>query len=115
MQEVPPTEPVEEDDEGKWDTVGEPAGSRSPAPTVEELIAQLECQPPAHQESTEPAAPAVEEVVAAGAQESATPATVAAEEAAAAEAQEEAPAEGGLVDIASILGAPAVTIVRSSL
>jgi predicted secreted protein len=45
----------------------------------------------------------------------ATPAAVAAEEAAAAEAQEEAPAEGGLVDIASILGAPAVTIVRSSL
>jgi hypothetical protein len=38
--------------------VGEPAGSRSPALTVEELIAQLERQPPAHQESTEPAAPA---------------------------------------------------------
>jgi hypothetical protein len=42
MQEVPPSEPVEEGDEGEWDTVGEPAGSRSPAPTVEELIAQLE-------------------------------------------------------------------------
>jgi hypothetical protein len=115
MQEVPPTEPVEEGDEGEWDTVGEPAGSRSPAPTVEELIAQLERQPPARQESTEPAAPAVEEVVATEAQEGAAPATVAAEEAAVAEAQEEAPAEGGLVDIASILGAPAVTIVRSSL
>jgi hypothetical protein len=38
-----------------------------------------------------------------------------AEEAVAAGAQEEAPAEGGLVDIASILGAPAVTIVRSNL
>jgi predicted secreted protein len=53
--------------------------------------------------------------VAAGAQEGAALVTVAAEEAAAAEAQEEAPTEGGLVDIASILGAPAVTIVRSSL
>jgi hypothetical protein len=115
MQEVPPMEPVEEGDEGEWDTVGEPAGSRSPAPTVEELIAQLERQPSTHQENAEPAAPAVEEVVAAGAQEGAAPATVAAEEEAAAEAQEEAPAEGGLVDIASILGAPAVTIVRSSL
>jgi hypothetical protein len=114
MQEVPPTEPVE-GDEGEWDTVGEPAGSRSPAPTVEELIAQLERQPPAHQESTEPAAPVVKEVVAAEAQEGAAPTTAAAEDAAAAEAQEEAPAEGGLVDIASILGAPAVTIVRSSL
>jgi hypothetical protein len=116
MQEVPPTEPVEEGDEGECDTVGEPAGSHSPAPTVEELIAQLERQPPAHQGGTEPAAPAVVEVVAAGAREGAPPATVAAEEAAAAEAQEEEePIEGGLVDITSILGAPAVTIVRSSL
>jgi hypothetical protein len=115
MQEVLPTEPVEEGDKGEWNTVGEPAGSRSPAPTVKELIVKLERQPPARQESTGPAAPAVEEVVAVGAQEGATPAAVAAEEAAAAEAQEEASAEGGLVDIASILGAPAVTIVRSSL
>jgi hypothetical protein len=37
MQEVPQAEPVEEGDEGMWDTVGEPAGSRSLAPTVEEL------------------------------------------------------------------------------
>jgi hypothetical protein len=115
MQEVPPTEPIEEGDEGERDTVGEPAGSRSPAPTVEELLAQLERQPPAPHGSTEPVAAAVEEVVATGAQEGAAPAAVAAEEAAATEAQEEAPAEGGLVDIASILGAPAVTIVRSSL
>jgi hypothetical protein len=114
MQEVPPAEPVDEGDEGVWDTVGEPAGSRSPAPTVEELLAQLECQPPAPQGSMEPVAAAVEEVVASGAQESAAPAAVA-EEAVAAGAQEEAPAEGGLVDIASILGAPTVTIVRSNL
>jgi hypothetical protein len=115
MQEVPPTEPVEEGDEGVWDTVGEPAGSCSPAPTVEELLAQLEHQPPAPQGSTGPVAAAVEEVVASGAQESTTPSAVAVEEAVAAGAQEEAPAEGGLVDIASILGAPAVTIVRSNL
>jgi hypothetical protein len=101
MQEVPPTEPAE----GVWDTVGEPAGSRSPAPTVEEILAQLERQPPAA---------AIEEVVASGAQESAAPAAVA-EEAVAAGAQEEEPAEGGLVDIASILSAPAVTIVQSNL
>jgi hypothetical protein len=107
MQEVPPTEPVEEGDEGVWDTVWEPAESRSPAPTVEELLPQLERQPPAPQGSTEPVAAAVEEVVASGAQEGNAPAAVAAEEAVAAVAQEEAPAEGGLVDIASILGAPA--------
>jgi predicted secreted protein len=115
MQEVPPTEPVEEGDEGVWDTVGEPAGSRSPASTVEEILAQLERQPPAPQGSMEPVAAAVEEVVASGAQESTALAAAAVEEAVAAGAQEEVPAEGGLVDIASILGALAVTIVRSNL
>jgi hypothetical protein len=115
LQEVPPAEPADQGDEREWDTVGEPAGCRSPASTVEELLTQLERQPPAPQGSTELAAPAVEEVVAAGAQESAAPAAVAAEEAVAAEAQEEAPAEAGLVDIDSMLGAPTVTIVRSSL
>jgi hypothetical protein len=71
--------------------------------------------PPAPQWSAEAAAAAAEEVVAVEAQESAAPAAVAAEEAAVAEAQEEAPAEAGLVDIASILGAPTMTIVRSNL
>jgi hypothetical protein len=76
MQKVPPAEPVEEGDEGVWDTVGEPAGSRSPAPTVKELLAQLERQPPAPQGSTEPVAAAVEEVVTIGAQEGTAPAAV---------------------------------------
>jgi hypothetical protein len=94
---MPPSEPVEQGDEGGWDTVGEAAeGSRSPAPTVEELLAQMERQPPAAQGSTEPAAAAMKE-------------------AAATEAQEEVPAEAGLVDITSILGAPTVTVVWSSL
>jgi hypothetical protein len=115
LQELPSTEPVDQGDEGEWDTVGEAAGSRSPASTVEELLVQMERQPPAPQGSTKPAAAAAEGVVAAEAQESAAPAAIAAEGAAATEAQEEAPAEGGLVDIASILGAPTVTIVRSSL
>jgi hypothetical protein len=96
LQELPPTEPIDQGNEGEWDTVGETAGSRIPAPTVEELLAQMERRPPAAQDSTEPAAAAAEEVVAV-------------------EAQEEAPVEGGLVDIASILGAPTVTVVRSSL
>jgi hypothetical protein len=116
VQEVPPAEPVEEGDEGVWDPVGEPAGSRSPAPTVEEILTQLERQPPAPQGSVGPVAAAVEEVVASGAQDTAAPAAAAVEETVAAGAQEEeAPVEGGLVDIASILGAPAVTIVRSNL
>jgi hypothetical protein len=97
LQEMPSSEPVEQGDEDVWDTVGEVAeGSHSPAPTVEEFLAQMERQPPTAQGSTEPVAAATEE-------------------AAATEAQEEAPAEAGLVDIASILGAPTVTVVRSSL
>jgi hypothetical protein len=108
-------EPIEEGDESVWDTVGEPAGSRSPAPTVEEPLAQLERQPPAPQGSTELVAATVEEVVASGAQEGTAPSAVAAEEAVATGAQKEAPAEGGLVDITSILGAPAVTTVRSNV
>jgi hypothetical protein len=63
---------------------------------MEELVAQLTRQPPVVEGSTEPAA-------------------AVAEEQAATEAQEEAPAEAGLVDIASILGAPTVTVVWSSL
>jgi hypothetical protein len=97
LQEIPPSDPVEQGGEDDWDTVGEPAGdSRSPAPTVEELVAQLTRQPPFAEGSTEPAAGVAEE-----------PATT--------EAQEEAPAEAVLVDIASILSAPTVTIVWSSL
>jgi hypothetical protein len=94
LQEMPSSDPVEQGDEDDWDMVGEPAGgSRSPAPTVEELLAP---QPPAAEGSTEPAAAATEEAMAT-------------------EAQEEVPAEAGLVDIASILSAPIVTVVRSSL
>jgi hypothetical protein len=75
--------------------MGEPAGgSRSPAPTVEELVAQLTRQPPIVEGGTEPS-------------------TAAAEEQAATDAPEEAPGEAGLVDIASILGAPIVTVIRS--
>jgi hypothetical protein len=97
LQEIPPSDPVEQGDECDWDTVGEPAGgSHSPTPTVEELVAQLTRQPPVVEGSTETT-------------------TAAAEEQAATDAQEEAPAEAGLVDIASILGAPTVTVVRSSL
>jgi hypothetical protein len=65
LQEMPPSEPVEQGDEGVWDTVGEAAeGSRSPAPTVEELLAQMERQPPTAQGSTEPAVAATEEAAA---------------------------------------------------
>jgi predicted secreted protein len=86
--------------------VGEPAKrSHRPAHTVEELVSRVT------QRSTrvvEPQAPAMESRP--------EPSTAAgAEEPAAAQAEEEEPAEAGLVDIANILGAPTVTVVRSSL
>jgi hypothetical protein len=98
LQEIPPSDPVDQGDESDLETVGEPTGaSRSPAPTVEELVSQLTRQPPVAEGRTEPAAaPAAEEPVAT-------------------EAKEEEHAEAGLVDIASILGAPIVTVVWSRL
>jgi hypothetical protein len=65
LQEISPSDHVEQGDEGDWDTVREPAGgSRSPAPTVEELVAQLTRQPPIAEGSTEPATAGAEEAVA---------------------------------------------------
>jgi hypothetical protein len=105
-QEIPPSDPVDQGEGDNWDTVGEPTErSRSPAPTVEELVSQMT------QRATrvvEPQAPAVES-------RPEPSATTGAEEPVAAQAEEEAPAEAGLVDIASILGAPTVTVIRSSL
>jgi hypothetical protein len=94
LQEITPSDPVDQGDEGDWETVGEMAKrSRNPAPTMTEV----EPQAPVAEGRTEPAAPP------------------AADESTTTEAEEEAPAEAGLVDIPSILGAPTVTVVRSIL
>jgi hypothetical protein len=94
LEKVLPSDPVEQGDEGDWETVGKPAKrSRGPAPAMTEAMPRAQVA----KGRTEPAAAA------------------AAEEPAATEAEEEVPAETGLVDIASILGAPTVTVVRSSL
>jgi hypothetical protein len=94
LQEISPSDPIDQGDEGDWETVGESAErSRSPAPAMPEAVPQA----PVAEGRPEPVA------------------TAAAEEPTATEAEEEVPAEAGLVDIASILGAPTVTVVRSSL
>jgi hypothetical protein len=73
LQEIPPFNLVDQGDEGDWDTMGEPAGaSHSPAPTVEELVAQLTRQPPVVEGSTEPAVAVAEEPTATEAQEEAS-------------------------------------------
>jgi hypothetical protein len=94
LQEIPPSDPVDQGDEGDWATVGElTERSRSPAPAMTEAVPQA----PVAEGRAEPVAAA------------------AAEEPTVTQAEEEAPAEAGLVDIASILGAPTVTVVWSCL
>jgi hypothetical protein len=103
LQEISPSDPVDHGDGGDRDTVGEPAErSHSPAPTVEELLSQL-----THRSTTvvEPRAPAVKG-------RTVPAAAPAAEEPAATGVKEKAHDEAGLVDIAIILGAPTVTVVR---
>jgi hypothetical protein len=94
LQEIPPSDPVDQGDKGDWETVGETVErNRNPAPTVEELVSRLT------QWSTtvvEPQALVVENTT--------EPVVTSAEEPAATQAEEEVPTEAGLVDIANILG-----------
>jgi hypothetical protein len=92
--------------EENWDTVGGATErSLSPAPTIEEVVPE-----PAQQATgaSEPRASSEERRP----EPSATTGVV---EPTVAHVEEEAPVEVGLVDVASILGAPTVTAIRSSL
>jgi hypothetical protein len=106
LQEIPSSDPADQGEEDDWDTVGGPTKrSLSTAPTIEETVPQMAQQIPGTAE------------LQASAEESRPEpsATTGAEGPVAAQAEEEAPAEPGLVDIASLLGTPTVTVVRSSL
>jgi hypothetical protein len=105
-QDIPSPDPIDLGEGDDWDTVGEPTErSRSPAPTVEELVSQM----------TQQTTRVVEPQVSAVESRPEPSATTGAEEPVVAQIEEEAPAKAGLVDIASLLGALTVTIVRSSL
>jgi hypothetical protein len=105
-QEIPSSDRVDLGEGDDWDTVGEPTErSRSPAPTVEELVSQM----------TQWTTRVVEPQMLAMENKPEPSVTTGAKELVATQVEEEAPAEAGLVDIASILGAPTVTVVRSSL
>jgi hypothetical protein len=106
LQEIPSSDPADQGEEDDWETVGElTERSLSPALTIEETVPQMaqqmtgttESQASAEESRPEPSA------------------TTGVGGPVAAEAEEEAPAEAGLVDIASLLGAPTVTVVRSNL
>jgi hypothetical protein len=89
-----------------WDTVGEATErSLSPVPTVEETVPEVAQQRTGAGESR----------AAAEERRPETSATTGAVEPVVAHVEEEAPPEAGLVDIASLLGALTVTVVRSNL
>jgi hypothetical protein len=101
-QDIPSSDPADQGEEDNWDTMGGVTEkSLSPAPTVEDTVpkmAQQMFQPRAAEESRpEPSA------------------TTGTRGPIAAHAEEEALAKAGLVDIASLLGTPTVTVVRTSL
>jgi hypothetical protein len=105
-QDIPSSDPAYQGDEEDWDTVGGVTEmSLSPTPAIKEVV------PKSAQQVTddgEPRASSEERRL----EPSATTRT---EEPVGAHVEEEAPAEAGLVDITSILGAPTVTILRSNL
>jgi hypothetical protein len=105
-QDIPSSDRADQGDEQNWDTVGGATErSLSPAPTIEEVVPEM-----AHQATVdgEPQASTEE-------RRPDPSTTTGAVEPVVAHAEGEAPAEAGLVDIANILGAPTVTVVRSSL
>jgi hypothetical protein len=105
-QDILLSDPADQGGEDNWDTVGGATKrSLSLAPTVEGTV-----QETAHQATVtaEPRTPVEERRP----ELSATTGTV---EPVVAHAEEVVPTEAGLVDIASIIGAPTMTVVRSSL
>jgi hypothetical protein len=105
-QDIPSSDPTDQGGEDNWDTVGGATErSLSPAPTVEETMPEMAQQTSI---TAEPRASAEES-------RPEPSATTGIGEPVVAHTEEEAPAEAGLVDIASKLGAPTVTIVRSIL
>jgi hypothetical protein len=104
--EIPSSDPANQGEEDDWDTMGGMTDrSLSPTPTIEETVPHMAQQALV---TAKPRAPTEES-------RPEPSATTGAGGPVAAQAEEEAPAEAGLVDIASLLGAPTMTVVRSSL
>jgi hypothetical protein len=105
-QEIPSSDLADQEEEDDWDTMGKPTErSRGPAPTVEEPVPQMAQQTtstPEPQVLAEESWPEPSMTTGAGGP-------------VVAQAEEEGLVEAGIVDISSILSAPTVTVVRSSL
>jgi hypothetical protein len=102
LQEIPLSDPIDLGEEDDWDTVGGATErSRGPAPTVEEIVP----------ESAQQATGAGEPPTSTKEGRPEPYATTAAVDPVVAHVKEDVPAEAGLVNIASILGAPTVIVV----
>jgi hypothetical protein len=105
-QDIPSPDPADQGEGDNWDTLsGATERSLSPAPTVEETMPEK-----AHQTSV-----TAESHASAEKSRPEPSVTTRTGEPVVTYTEEEVHAEAGLVDIASILGAPTVTVVRSSL
>jgi hypothetical protein len=97
---------MDQGEEESWDTVGGVTErSHSPAPATEATVL----------EAAQQAAVADEPRALTDERRPKPSATTSAVEPVVAHVEEKAPSEAGIVDIASILGAPTVTVVQSSL
>jgi hypothetical protein len=104
-QDIPPSDPIDQDDDGAWDTVGAAAERNIiPPPATEEVVpgaARQEIGVVNSQASAEEA------------RDTTLAATVEQPEGTSAEVKETS--EDGIVEISSTPGAPTVTVVRSTL
>jgi hypothetical protein len=105
-QDIPPSDPVDQDEEETWDTVGATAErSVSLPPTTGEVVPGSAQQQVGADNS---------QMSAKERRSNPSPAMVP-EQPEEAHEEDEATTEAGIVDIASILGAPTVTVVWSTL
>jgi hypothetical protein len=105
-QDIPPSDPVDQGEEKSWDTVIATAErSTSPPPTIEEVV------PAPVQE----ASGADNSQTSAEERRSTPSPAIVLEQPEESQTEDEATTEATLVDIASILGAPTVTVVWSTL
>jgi hypothetical protein len=104
-QDIPPSDPVDQDDEGGWDTVGAVAERNiSPPPATKEAVPGAACQETSAVNSLASAEEARD-----------PPLATMVEQPEGISAEVEAISKTGTVDIASILGAPTVILVWSTL
>jgi hypothetical protein len=105
-QDIPPSNPVDQDEEETWDIVGTAAErSVSPPPSTGEAMLG----------SAQQRTSADNSQASAGEGRKNPSSAAVMEQPEEAEAEDEAATEARIVDIVSILGAPTVTVVRSTL